>query len=256
VTEAVAAKLRDREAIKRTRAFPYQLLAAFHAARAGVPAAVKAALQDAVEVAVENVPPFGPQGRAKVVVCPDVSGSMSSPVTGMRRGATSAVRCIDVAALVAAAVVRANPSARVLPFEQRVVHVELNPRDSIMTNAARLAAVGGGGTNCGAPLKLLADWGEDVDLVILVSDNQSWVDARADGTTETMRQWQRVKERNPHAQLVCIDLQPYGTTQAAERAEVLNVGGFSDDVFDIVARFARGELEAGHWVREIESVTI
>jgi 60 kDa SS-A/Ro ribonucleoprotein len=218
--------------------------------------AVKAALQDAVEIALENVPAFGAAARANVIVCPDVSGSMSSAVTGARRGATSAMRCVDVASLVAAAVLRANPAARVLPFEQRVVQVELNPRDSVMTNAARLAAVGGGGTNCSAPLKLLADWAENVDLVIFVSDNQSWIDARAAGKTETMRQWTRVKASNPHAKLVCIDLQPYGTTQVAERADVLNVGGFSDEVFDVVARFARGELESGHWVREIENVTI
>ena len=37
----------------------------------------------------------------EVVVCPDVSGSMQSPVTGYRKGATTSVRCIDVAALVA-----------------------------------------------------------------------------------------------------------------------------------------------------------
>jgi 60 kDa SS-A/Ro ribonucleoprotein len=256
VTEAVAAKLRDREAVKRARVFPYQLMIAFHAARPGVPAEIKAALQDAMEIALQNVPPFGAAGRANVVVCPDVSGSMSSAVTGQRRGATSAVRCVDVAALMTAAVLRANPSARVLPFEQRVVHLELNSRDTVMTNAARLAAVGGGGTNCSAPLKLLADWGEDVDLVIIVSDNQSWVDARADGATEMMRQWARVKTSNPHAKLVCIDLQPLGTTQAAERPDVLNVGGFSDNAFDVVARFARGELEAGHWVKEIENVTV
>ena len=83
------------------------------AAGAKVPAVVREALQDAMEIALENVPAFG----GRVVVCPDVSGSMASPVTGTRRGATSAVRCIDVAALVAAAVLRTNRDALVLPFE-------------------------------------------------------------------------------------------------------------------------------------------
>ncbi|MGK3816838.1 hypothetical protein ABI015_14875, partial [Enterococcus faecium] len=68
-------------------------------------------------------------------------------MTGYRKGATSVVRCIDVAALVAAAMLRANRAARVLPFEQDVVLVELNPRDTVLTNAGKLAAVGGGGTN-------------------------------------------------------------------------------------------------------------
>ena len=76
-------------------------------------------------------------------------------VTGYRKGATTAVRCIDVAALVAAAVLRKNPRTEVLPFECDVVKVNLNSRDSVMTNAAKGASVGGGGTNCSAPLALL-----------------------------------------------------------------------------------------------------
>jgi 60 kDa SS-A/Ro ribonucleoprotein len=252
MAERVAAKLRDREAIERARVFPYQLMAAYHAAIPDVPNIVKEALQDAMEIAIENVPSFG----GRVVVCPDVSGSMHSPVTGKRKGATSAVRCVDVAALVAAAIVRVNRAAQVLPFEERVREIDVNAWDSVMTNARKLAAIGGGGTNCSAPLRWLAQRNAQVDLVILVSDNQSWVDQRASGPTETMRQWGTLRKRNPGAKLVCIDLQPYGTTQAAERTDVLNVGGFSDEVFEIVARFARNELGKGHWVERVEAVEL
>ena len=194
--------------------------------------------------------------HGQVVVCPDVSGLMSSPVTGHRGSATSAVRCIDVAALVAAAFCAKNPHAQVLPFEQSVVRVELNPRDSVMTNAARLAAIGGGGTNVSAPLALLNKQHAPVDLVVIVSDNESWVDARRHGGTETMRQWAGIKARCPQARLVCIDIQPNGTTQAAERADVMNVGGFSDAVFSAVAQFAGGTLDANHWVGEIEKIAL
>ena len=71
------------------------------------------------------------------------------------QGSTTAVQCIDVAALVAASVLRKNPSADVLPFEQDVVSVDLNSRDSVMTNARTLASIGGGGTNCSAPVRFL-----------------------------------------------------------------------------------------------------
>jgi 60 kDa SS-A/Ro ribonucleoprotein len=125
-----------------------------------------------------------------------------------------------------------------------------------MTNAQKLAAIGGGGTNCSAPLALLNKQKLQADLVVFVSDNQSWVDARRSGATATMREWERFKVRNPQAKLVCIDITPYGTTQAAERADVLNVGGFSDDVFNLVAAFAAGQLDANHWVAEISSVII
>ena len=182
---------------------------------------------------------------------------MSSPVTGYRTGATTTVRCIDVAGLMAAAVLRKNREARVLPFEQKVVTgLKLNARDSVMTNATKLASIGGGGTNCSAPLKLLADEKAHVDLVIMVSDNESWVDGVRRGATQTMLEWERIKHRNPNAKLVCIDIQPYGTTQAMERQDILNVGGFSDAVFDVVASFAKGELGAEHWVGEIEKIVI
>ena len=252
MTNLIAKKLRDASAVAKARVMPYQLLSAYKAAGEQVPAKVRDALQDAMEHAIANVPRFA----GTVVVCPDVSGSMSSAVTGYRAGATSSVRCIDVAGLMAAAVLRKNKEARVLPFEHKVVSLQLNGRDSVMTNAEKLAKIGGGGTNCSAPLKQLADEKAQVDVVIMVSDNESWVDGVRRGATETMLQWERIKQRNPGAKLVCIDIQPHGTTQAMERNDILNVGGFSDAVFDVVASFAEGKLGAQHWVGEIEKIVI
>ncbi|SDY73566.1 SS-A/Ro ribonucleoprotein [Variovorax sp. YR634] len=252
LAEAVAAKLRDPQAVAKARVLPYQLMAAYTATGTEVPHVVKEALQDAMELALANVPVF--EGR--VVVCPDVSGSMSSPVTGHRGSATTAVRCIDVAALVAAAVLRRNADARVLPFETKVVSLQLNPRDSVMTNAARLAAVGGGGTSCSAPLALLNREKAQADLVVLVSDNESWADPARGRGTATMQEWAAFKERNPKARMVCIDIQPYATTQAQERDDVLNIGGFSDEVFKLLAVYAAGGLGADHWVGVIEETSI
>jgi 60 kDa SS-A/Ro ribonucleoprotein len=217
-----------------------------------VPNIIREALQDAMEIALANVPEL----MGKVYICPDVSGSMSSPVTGMRKGSTTRVRCIDVAALVAAAIIRKNPAAEVFPFEHKVVNLSLNPRDSVMTNAAKLASIGGGGTNCSAPIALLNQRRAKGDLVIFISDNESWVDARANRGTATMQQWQIFQQRNPGARLACIDIQPYGTTQAREREDILNVGGFSDQVFEIIAEFAAGRLNGRHWVGIIEQVQI
>ena len=253
--ERVAARLRDPEAIRRARVFPYQLMAAYAMTGTGVPAVIREALQDAMEVAVGNVPVV----PGRVVICPDVSGSMASPVTGHRAGGTTSVRCIDVAALVAAAVLRANRSARVMPFEQDVVRIDLNPRDAVLTNAQKLAAIGGGGTNCSAPVERLVAERAQVDLVVFVSDNQSWVDAAryAHQGTGLMQAWAKLKVKNPEAKLVCIDIQPNATTQAQERADILNVGGFSDAVFDAIAAFAAdGSSGADRWVEEIERIVL
>ncbi|WP_025884581.1 vWA domain-containing protein [Asaia prunellae] len=249
----VAAVLRDPERIRAARAMPYQLMATLRALSPDVDGALADALHDAMELAVANVPHVA----GRVVICPDVSGSMASPVTGFRRGATSTVRCIDVAALVAAAIKRANRDALVLPFEQHVCDVVLEPRDTIMTNATRLAAIGGGGTDCAAPIVRLNERKEQADLVIFISDNESWmsVDGNARGTA-LMREWECLKQRCPAARLVCVDIQPYGSSQASERDDILNIGGFSDAVFDQIAAFASGEAGASYWVREIEKERI
>jgi 60 kDa SS-A/Ro ribonucleoprotein len=253
MTELIANRLRDPKAIAKARVFPYQLMVAYTMAVANnIPREVCEALQDAMEIAIANVPAI----EGQVFVCPDVSGSMSSAVTGHRSGATTAVRCIDVAALVAAALLRKNPRTEVLPFECDVVKIDLNSRDSVMTNAGKLVAIGGGGTSCSAPLALLNRSNAKGDLVIFISDCESWVDARGGRGTATMQEWNAFKQRNPNARLVCIDVQPYATVQAIEREDILNVGGFSDQVFDVVSEFARGDLNANHWIGVIESVEL
>jgi 60 kDa SS-A/Ro ribonucleoprotein len=253
MTKLIANRLRDAQAIKKARVFPYQLMTAYVSADAKVPKEVREALQDAMEIALQNVPRIDGQ----VYVFPDVSGSMSSPATGFRAGSTTAVRCIDVAALVAAAIVRKNSTAEVLPFESHVVDIELNPRDTVLTNAAKLAGIGGGGTNCSAPLAQLNRQGAKGDLVVFISDNESWVDAKRGGRgTATMQEWTVFKRRNPNAKFVCIDIQPYATTQAGEREDILNIGGFSDQVFEVINEFAAGRLSADHWIGVIEKVKL
>jgi 60 kDa SS-A/Ro ribonucleoprotein len=250
VTDAVAARLADPDAIAKVRPMPYQLMVALGQVGEGVPLKVQAALEDALEQSLVRVPLV----PGSVVVCPDVSGSMGSPATGYRKGASSKVRCIDVAALVAAAVLRTNRDARVLPFEQKVVKLKLDANARVAVNAAKLAAVGGGGTNVSAPLAMLNAERATVDLVVIVSDNESWVDVTRYGATSTMREWDKLKRRNPGAKLVCVDIQPHGTTQAQARADILNVGGFSDAVFDTIARFATGETR--DWVEIIKQVEV
>ena len=267
MTELVAARLRDPESIARARVFPYQLLIAYLATRGGtVPRAIADALHDAMELATANVPALG--HRTWVLV--DVSGSMRSPVTGRRDGATTAVRCVDAAALVAATIVRRNPEARVICFDDKPHPMSVEARDSVIGNAERLAAIGGGGTNTSIALervilevKARGPAAEGADLVIYVSDNQSWIDARRTGVpTATMSQWETLKRLSPGAKLVCIDLQPYAHTQAPDRHDILNVGGFSDQVFELIGAFAEADYgtQSGrisrHWLSLVERVEL
>ncbi len=249
----IAERLADPAEVRRARVFPYQLMVAMGQVGKDVPKRVKDALEAAMDVALRNVPELPGQ----VYILPDISGSMHCPVTGHRKGASSALRCIDVAALISAALLRVNPGAEVIPFSDRVSGCRLKSTDSVMTNARTLAGLPSGGTQCAAPLRELNRRKAKGDLVIFVSDNESWIsDQPRWSGTGVMKEWALYKKRNPAAKMVCIDIQPYATTQAPDRADIINVGGFSDAVFTLIAGFARGEMGADRWVGVIDEIKL
>lgn len=250
----IANRLENEDLIKRAHAFPYQLFAAYKNIEADMPAKIVNSLQKAAELSIQNIPEFDGQ----VYVLTDISGSMKSPVTGMRGSATTKVSCLDVAALVSAAILRKNPEAKVIPFSDHVVSASLNPLDSIMTNATKLASLPSGGTNCSAPLLQLNQQKAKGDLVIFVSDNESW---HTNGRsyvrgTGVANEWAEFKKRNPKAKLVEIDITPNTTSQVASGQDILQIGGFSDSIFDIIHSFVEMGNDANFWVKTIEAIEI
>lgn len=239
VTE-LAQKLKDANSVRKANAFPYQLLTTYQATVGTIPMELSLALQDALEVATLNVPELS--GGVAVLV--DVSGSMASgSVTGIRTGATSVTKPVDVAALIASSLLRVNPTAVVVPFDTCPHKHNLNPRDSVMTNATKLAKYGGGGTDCGSALAHLNALEWMGNTVIFVSDNESWFRPYGYSRTNTMVQWELYKKRNRKAKLICIDLQPGSTTQVADGRDVLNIGGFTDSVFTVIENFVNHDSQ-------------
>lgn len=111
----------------------------------------------------------------------------------------------------------------------QVYDITQESRDTILTNA-----------------RALRNWAEAARTV-----RPCW-----HGSMPGTRRWTRQKARNPAARLVCIDIQPYGTTQTAEQEDALNIGGFSDAAFDQMAEFASGQMDAPHWVGQIMAQTL
>jgi len=260
MVDYVADRIADESEIRRSKQFPYQYFAAYLNADDNVPQKIKTALHKAAEIACGNVPELpGP-----VVIGLDTSGSMSSAVTGHRgRGATSKMRCIDVAALFAAAILRRNRDSVVIPFDTSAYDAKMDPNDSILSIAERLAKYGGGGTDCSLPLVAANQKHAKRKFagIVLVSDNESWVGTGRHGSTGVMTAWEAFvanqrklagKEANP--KLVCIDLQPYQTVQACERADILNIGGFSDSVFNVISAFLADDNQ--RFVAEVEAIEL
>ena len=101
---------------------------------------------------------------------------------------------------------------------------------------------------------------------MLVSDTESWVYRgravrlwlarldRRDDRVAAVRSEPAAAGHGTKPKLVCIDLQPATTTQAPERDDILNVGGFSDAVFSVVASFL--DDDANRFVAEVESIEL
>jgi len=258
--EAIAKKLADEEAIRKAMVFPYQLLIAYLTAESNIPHKVREGLQDALELAVSNVPRYG-DGTAVLV---DNSGSMGGSITGYRRGGVSSVvTCQQVAGLIAAAVVRNNRDGKVICFADNAVEKRYNPRDSVLTNAKKFGC-GGGGTNISAAFKKLNDAKHKGNLVILVSDMETWADSGSRYGygyygTGPQQEWNAYKARNPEAKLVVMNLVAntgYSQFQDKDRNDILKIGGFSDTMWDVINEFALGQTGAEYWLRVIESIDL
>ena len=259
MVDLISSRLRDKKQIEKANVFPYQLLMAYKQTE-GVPYEVVDALHDAMEIAVASIPKI----EGKIFVLLDISTSMSWPVTGRySTGVESKMLCIDVASLFTSAILRKNNNSVVIPFNDRVRHCELNSEHTVMKNAETLSAMCGGDTSVKAALESLNKSDEKGDLIIIFSDNESWFDGRnavrrsladAKGTGAQV-EWQKFKKRNKNAKLICLDITPDTNAQIKQRKDVLNIGGFSDEVFKVMASFLE-ESSENHWVDVVESTSL
>lgn len=255
--EFIANRLRDKEIIHKARVMPYQLLAAYKHVSSDIPRSIVDALHDAVEIAVDNVP--ATKGRMLIVV--DVSGSMSSPITGWDRNSPKAskVSCVDVAALFSAAILRKNREAAVLPVDTQV-HLKYRPepRDSVLSNAGRLAKFGGGGTALSKAFQHANSVRLKVDHIVVISDQESWADSYPyayDRGSPLIVEWELLRNRNPNAKLVCIDITPGKTHHIPEGyPEILHIAGWSDIVFRVIDSFLSGNAKS--WIEMIEKIDL
>ncbi len=268
VVATIAERLQNEQLIKDAKVLPYQLLSACLATESSdLPKSIKASLSRAMEIATRSTPQF----EGKVYICVDVSGSMvQCQVTGNQsdsshnsRRPSSSVRCVDAAAMLAACIVRRNPTAEVICFASEIKpQLTLDCESSIFDITQKIVKNVAGGTNCSLPIAKLNQEKKQADVLIFLSDYESWFDVSNSGhhrysdPTKMMTEWLKFKESNRHAKLICVDLSPGGTSQVKERTDVLQVGGMSDRIFGVMDRFLSHGWSNHHWVEEINSVIV
>jgi 60 kDa SS-A/Ro ribonucleoprotein len=287
----VADKIRDKESVLKSRQFAYAIYNAYRhisgvtlgswgrieVGTPKVPHEILEAVQDALDVIAVDV---APKINADVAIGIDTSGSMFSPVTGNRKGATTTAMMVDVAALFGASAYKQNPQSVILPFDDVAKRIALNPRDSVSTIADRICQDAGGGTNISDVfVKILEDVrqrGFRPDAIVLVSDMQTWREGSgiAGGYgqrgTSANELFNTIKaETGKPVKLVCWNMSAGEDTQAIGN-DVLNVGGWSEALWQTVADFLSGkdtqstekglevspEANAQQWLDEIEATSL
>lgn len=252
MVEFVVSRLKDEKLVAKANVFPYQLFSAYKNVSETMPQELKEALDVATSLAIKNIPNLK---MDNVLIAVDCSGSMNSPISVSSNGVHSKMSCNDVASLMASCLLSACGNVKIARFDGAAEEVVLSPQDSVLTNAKKLNR-SGGSTDCSAPLRLWNQKGYKADLVIYLSDNESWGqnNPSARHGTGMNQEWKRFLGKNPNAKLVCLDVTPNTTVQVNTDKNVLNVGGFSDSVFTAISSF----LEANtNFVQTIEnSVTL
>jgi 60 kDa SS-A/Ro ribonucleoprotein len=255
----VADRLSDWEAVAKSLVLPFRFFIAHRSLSDDAPRMIREAVEEALEFSFANVPAL----PGRVCIAPDVSGSMGmGMVSG--RGKT---RYIDIAAIFAAACLKKSQDALVLPFEHRVVDVRLSARDTLMTTADRLAAVGGGGTAVGAPISWLLAKKTKVDVFIGITDNEDWCygwDGRTLSQFYTppaqrgeehgfLNAWRKYKQTvAPDAKAFLLTIAPYRHAVAPQtEPDVWFLYGWSDAVLPFIARTLQGAQTQMDAVRAI-----
>jgi 60 kDa SS-A/Ro ribonucleoprotein len=222
----VARKLVDKEALRRARVHPFAILlamlvyrtgAGFRGSKTWTPAkAVLSALEDAYDLAFENVTPTG----KRILIGVDISGSMSSNCVGTPVSAATA------AAAMALTLARLEPHAVVVQFDvavQKIVPITKR------TGIASLEATNGGGTDVAAPVR----WASGIkteramsrmwdgsfsavdtpgsqapaektvyDAFVILTDNETWAGSMHPAQALEIYR----KSVNQHAKLICCSM--------------------------------------------------
>lgn len=257
LVQELATKLRNPQAVERSRVLPFTLYNTVKHLDNAVPMALRNAMNDALEISAKNTPVL--PGNTLVLV--DSSGSMGMPVTGNRGSASTTMSCVEAAGYFAVSILKANPDSTVImPFDGRVKPVPggLNPRDSMATLIGKLPTSGGS-----TSIQVGIEWAQNQNMkfnqIIVVSDNESWVDSRygswrMSSHTATKREFERYRRnKSRDCKMICINIQPGITAQAPDDRNTLNVGGLSDAVFKVVQQFlsSRGQT---HWEDTLSQV--
>jgi 60 kDa SS-A/Ro ribonucleoprotein len=241
----------DLEAVRHAPLYPFRYYQAYTALQnADVQAsAVERWLEDAIDVAVENVP----EGLGETFVAVDLSGSMDHPLSQ-----NSTLLLKEVGALFGA--ILADQGARVGGFGDEFQTVSMHVETPVLQRQQAVLGIDeevGNSTNGWKALEYLRERNEAVERIVVFTDMQLW-----DSTPFAARDDRTVKaefdayrdEVSSDTALYLVDLASYGDLVTPEGYEnVYNVSGWSENVFTFI-EYAETPMQVIDEIQAIEPV--
>ena len=189
---------------------------------------ILSALDEAVEISCSNVPVL-----KNTCILMDISGSMSGKPS-------------QIASLFSALLCKTN-NCDVIKYDTNAEYVNYNNRDSVMT-MARHFKFDGGGTDVSCAVRRMR---KAYDRVIILSDEQSWVDRNR----TLIKDWNNYCQKfNTKPYLYSWDLQGYGSLQFPKNM-VYTIAGWSDKAFDLMAILEQDKDAVVNTIKEYEIET-
>ncbi|MBI5065926.1 TROVE domain-containing protein [Candidatus Woesearchaeota archaeon] len=216
--------------VEESKILPFRFYTAINSLDISVPNKVKDAIVDALEKSFVNMPEI----KGKTCIAPDVSGSMCS----------GKPRNVDIAGIFSAALMKKTKDCMILPVDTAIHPHTCSTRDSIMSNAEKLAKLGGGGTELDLPIIYLLDNKIKVDNYICITDSEEWYsDKRYFWNTKSSTDrgfYQALRDYknkiNPNLKVFYIRIAPYKhSTAPAKEPNLYNIEGWSNTVLDFIS---------------------
>jgi 60 kDa SS-A/Ro ribonucleoprotein len=235
--QQVVNKLSNPMLIQSSKILPFRFYQAYAKLDGSIPVIIKSAVATAMELSIKNMPNLS----GRVAVSPDVSPSMFYNAVSDR----STIQCVDIGAILAAAIVKGSKDTLLLPFGDEVVYSGINcvnPNDTLLTSAKEITKYRGNGTDLGQPIKYLLDHNEEVDVFVGITDEEEWSGAGF------LHYWKQYTARYPKVRAYLLKVMPYTHAVVPEQQKnVSYIYGWSDSVLgfiDAQEKGQSGQLEA------------
>lgn len=231
VIKLVANKLTNLEAIKKSRQLPFRFYTAYKNVKGN--RLLSDAISEAMDIAVSNVPTF----EGKTLIAIDTSGSMMG-------------NPIEKAAIFGATLLKSNVGADVVLYDTSIKEFNGSGRTPVVDLADRIIKdADGGGTDTSLVFQYASQFNKKYDRIVIISDNQSWVDSFWNGRG-TQQSYNEYKKTGTDPFIYAIDIEGYGTKDI-EGGKIFHLCGWSDRLLDFIGQAEKG-LEIVKYIKNIE----